>query len=277
MHTRFVVGYDGTEPSRSALRWALDRSDRVTVAHVVDGDAGLIGSDYRDVVEQAGRDILADALTVAAEHAPGRAVDVELLEGPVAWALTGFASSPGDLVVVGTHKTGFLHGRVLGSRSVEVALLARCDVVVVPGTDLRFRSGVVAGVTDDAAGDSVVEAAALIAGRRGEDLLLVHGRTPTASPDAALLAEARQVARAAAPDLVIRTRSSSRPISELLLDAGRDRALLVMGETRDPNRSPIGSVIHDVLLNLTTATLVVHAPTGETMRDAATSRIDRVG
>ena len=70
-----------------------------------------------------------------------------LLEGPLAWALAEL-STVDDLVVVGTPaKTGFLYGRVLGSRSVQVALaVVPTRVAVIPEVDLRFQRGVVTGI-----------------------------------------------------------------------------------------------------------------------------------
>lgn len=258
MMKRLVVGYDGSEPSRHALRWALKHGADIVIAHAI----GLDGEPAGDEERRLGDDRLAQAVLEARSFiggaTPDRRVDSVLLEGPVGWALTELASGH-DALVVGTHKTGFLRGRVLGSRSVEVAMLATCDVVVVPGMELRFRRGVVAGVSDAADMPVVVEAAAENAAALGDELLLVHGRgqRPTRTSD--LLGEARRVAHAVAPTTVVRTRASDRPLAELLLDAGRDRALIVLGEQRDRSRSPLGTVVHDVLLNLTAPTLVVHA------------------
>lgn len=261
MGNRSIVGFDGSEPSRAALSWALDQGGPVVVAHVADADAGLMGSDYRDEVRRGAADLLERVLAETAPRHPESALDGVLLEGPVAWALTRFAG-PDDTLVIGTHKTGFLHGRVLGSRSVEVALLAPCDVAVVPTIELRFRGGVVAGITDDADLSTIVETAARIAERRGEELLLLHS-TENRSPEdeRTLMAEAVAIGRRVAGDTVIRTRTSNRHIAELLLDSARDRALLVLGSgSGDRTRSPIGSVVHDVLLNLTAPVLVTHAP-----------------
>ncbi|AGW41076.1 stress-inducible protein [Leifsonia xyli subsp. cynodontis DSM 46306] len=68
-----------------------------------------------------------------------------VLYGPVAASLAGYART-GDVLVVGTDKSGFIHGRVLGSLPVQVAALAVCMVAVIPAVDLRFRAGVVAGI-----------------------------------------------------------------------------------------------------------------------------------
>jgi nucleotide-binding universal stress UspA family protein len=265
---RSIVGYDGTAPSRAALAWAIERGDPVVIAHVADADAGLVGDDYRREVERTAASLLEHALDDVAARHPGTDVQGVLLDGPVAWALVQLAG-PDDTLVIGTHKTGFLHGRVLGSRSVEVAMLAACDVMVVPPLDMRFRTGVVAGIADDASLRDVVETAAGLAAGRGEELLLLHStgeRDPVR--ERPLVADAQALAREVAGSIVIRTRASNRATAELLLDAARDRALLVLGSgSGDRARSPIGSVLHDVLLNLTAPVLITHArarvPAGE--------------
>jgi nucleotide-binding universal stress UspA family protein len=54
---------------------------------------------------------------------------------------------------------------------------------------------------------------------------------------------------------------SGRPPAEALLDAARDKALLVLGPgSTGPVRSPIGSVTHDVLLNVNAPVLVARRP-----------------
>jgi len=258
---RSIVGYDGSEPGRAALDWALAQEQPLVITHVADADAGLIGDDYGREVAHRAETLVAEALAgIEAGRAHGD-IETAILDGPVAWALARHAA-PGDTLVIGTHKTGFLHGRVLGSRSVEVAMLAACDVMVVPTIDLRFRSGVVAGVADEPGMRQVVEVAARAAARRGEELLLLHStgdRGPGSERE--LFADAVAVARETVGDLVVRTRASNRHTAELLLDAARGRALLVLGSgSGDRTRSPIGSVLHDVLLNITAPTLVTHAP-----------------
>lgn len=263
MSGRSIVGFDGTEPGRAALEWALAQNAPVMIAHVADEEAGLVGTDYAREVAQRAEVLVADVLADVAARHPRTDVEAVIVEGPVAWALSQVAE-PADTVVIGTHKTGFLHGRVLGSRSVEVAMLAPCDVMVVPAIDLRFRSGVVAGIADEPGLRQVVEAATRAAVARGEHLLLLHS-TEDRRPggDRAIVADALAIARESARDLGIRTRSSNRHTAELLLDAARGAALLVVGSgSGDRTRSPIGSVLHDVLLNITAPTLVTHARAG---------------
>lgn len=262
MSGRYVVGVDGSDPARAALLWAAHRAAadgaRLVVVHVEDDDLALLGSAGRAEELAAGSRILAAALAETAAETPELPVDAVVEHGPLAWALASRAE-PGDVIVVGTHKVGYLHGRVLGSRSVQVASVARGTVAVVPGLDLRFREGVVAGIDRAETAAVIAVAAADEAVRRGEELLLLESVPPGAGTDRADLpiTAAVAAARARHPLLEVRSRVSTRPPAEALLDAARTRAVLVLGPgSTGPHRSPIGSVLHDVLVNANSVVLV---------------------
>ena len=127
--TTCYVGADGSGPSRAAIRWALARavgeSSPVVFVHVVDDEWGLLGAGYAAEAERRARDLLDVELAEAGRRYPGADVGARIVHGSPAWTLAGLPSVD-DLLVVGTHKTGFLHGRVLGSRSVQVAAAAPC-------------------------------------------------------------------------------------------------------------------------------------------------------
>lgn len=254
MYSRYVVGVDGSPPSRAAVEWAAERAQRegtpVLLAHVDEPEGGMMGRDFASGELRAGESLLADMASSLA----GRGFDVTttLLSGPVSWALAELAA-PSDLLVVGTHKTGFLHGRVLGSRSVQIAAAARCSVAVIPDADLRFRRGVVVGLDSADDAPEVARAAAEEADARGEDLSVI--RAIPGRGEAAHAVELLDAVRATFPELVVRTRESRRQPAEALLDASRDKALLVVGPG-SAERSPIGSVLHDVLLNLNAPALI---------------------
>ena len=262
MTSRYLVAVDGSRPAGAALRWAVDRAksdgDPIVLVHVLDDETGAVG----DEAAAEGARLLADtADRLAAEH-PGLTVSTRLLSGPVPRALASFAD-PTDMLVIGTGKTGFLHGRVLGSRSVQVAMTVSCAVAVIPDVDLRFRRGVVAGIDRRDTAAAIARSAAAEAVSRGEELLLVQAvpergarLTSTTRADLAIGVAIEQ-AREAFPELVIRSRVAPRPPAEALLDSARDKALLVLGPgSPEPERAPISSVLHDVLLNANAPVLV---------------------
>jgi nucleotide-binding universal stress UspA family protein len=259
MTSRYVVAVDGSRPAAAAVRWAVDRARSdgaaIVLVHVVDDGAA-------DDEVQQGEHLLSETADQLSTADSGLAVSTRCLTGSVPRALAAFVDVD-DVLVIGTGKTGFLHGRVLGSRSVQIAAAAACSVAVIPDLDLRFRRGVVAGVDRHDTAGTIARVAGSEANRRAEELLLVQaeaelGTRPTASLRSDLaIGEALLRAREVFPDLVIRSRVAGRPAAEALLDSARDKALLVLGPgSLDPARPPIGSVLHDVLLNANSPVLI---------------------
>lgn len=263
---RYIVGVDGSAPSVAALEWAVVRATRdsapLVLVHVVDAEAGRMGVDFRREAVAAGRRVLDAALDRATKDHPRAEVTAELLEGSAPWELTRF-TDPDDVLVVGTHKTGFSSGRVLGSVSVQIAAASRCTVAVIPSTDVRFRRGVVAGIDREETAPHIVDVAAREAVARGDELTLLHaGRAHDGGVvDDSALQAALAHARSAHPGLVVQARRSTRAPSAALLDQARSKALLVVGPgSTGLERSPIGSVVHEVLLNANGPILVAGAP-----------------
>jgi nucleotide-binding universal stress UspA family protein len=267
---RYIVGVDGSAPSDAALAWATTRARRdgisLVVVHVVDAEAGRMGPDFRAEATDLGRRLLEATQARLLGQDPALEVDSELLEGSAPWELTRFAG-PDDVLVVGTHKTGFASGRVLGSLSVQIAAASTCTVAVIPATDVRFRRGVVAGIDREETARHIVDIAAHEAIARGEELTLVHAGLAGSVLDDTPLRAAIEYVRSAHPDLPMQARRSSRAPSAALLDVARSQALLVIGPgSTGIERSPIGSVVHEVLLNANAPVLVAGTPTGVSAR-----------
>jgi nucleotide-binding universal stress UspA family protein len=262
MVERMIVGIDGSGPSSAALGWAVKRARgtaaRLVLEHVVDDDWGQAGPDWTRELERAGEDLLAQALDRASSVFP----DVHLaldIGSPVA-VLAGAARN-GDLLVIGSHKTGYVRGRILGTRSVAIAALARSSVVVVPEDNLAHRQGVVVGVATGAECHAAIIAGAAEALHQHQELTLIHSSPDR--PDAVeagkrLLAASVELALTVAPGIVVRRRLSHRATADTLLDASRAASLLVLGASRGgtDRAGSIGSVTHDVLLNLTSPVMV---------------------
>jgi nucleotide-binding universal stress UspA family protein len=137
---RIVVGVDGSETARRALRWAIDegrvRQATVEVVHAwhlpyAGGHPFAAAGLEPDMLQQAARRLL--DLSVGDEDTSGMARPPlrTLVEGGPAAALLE-AARGADLVVVGSRGLGGFSGLLLGSVSHHVAHHARCPVVVVP-------------------------------------------------------------------------------------------------------------------------------------------------
>ncbi|MFR9729752.1 universal stress protein [Saccharopolyspora sp. MS10] len=130
-----VVGVDGSEPSRAALRWAL-RQARLTGARVRAVAAWEYPAFYSweggpmppDDFQDAARRNLDEAVDEVAGAAAG--VERSVVQGHSAQALLE-AASGADLLVVGSRGHGSFYRTLLGSVSQRCAVHAKCPVVIV--------------------------------------------------------------------------------------------------------------------------------------------------
>ncbi|MEV4666205.1 hypothetical protein [Microbacterium sp. LWO12-1.2] len=238
MPGRYVVAVGGADSAATALTWA-------------ESHAAMAGVPVVQVSVADG----------PSSHAPARSPGAQvavLAPAPISQALAQFLHHD-DVLVIGTGKRGFIHSRVYGARGIQIAAAVPCSIAVVPEIDLRFRRGVVAGVTSDAALAAVVDAAGAEAASRADTLQLVHssfagfvpGPVETAGP---VLDRALAIARAHRPGLSVRSHLSTRRPAEALLDASRTAALLVIGAGTEHH---LGAVAHDVLVNINAPVLLV--------------------
>lgn len=261
-----LVGIDGSAPSKSALSWAMSRAmgsgEGIRLVHVIDDEWGQLGSDYAGEARNSGAHLVADAARAITAGARGIPVEESVLVGSPAWTLAAEASA-GDLLVVGTHKTGYLHGRALGSRSIVIASSARSSVAVIPDGHVSAGRSVVVGVAPGRWREAV-SFGAKEAANTGDELVLVHAVPEDSPPHAvdearSLLSEARAFAAAqpGAPT-EIRSRISRRQPASALLDAARGARMLVVSPTRGPvdRAGFVGSVTHAILLNITSPVVV---------------------
>lgn len=134
-----VVGVDGSEGSRRALRWAIAEGRRTgsaveaITAWSWDGLGGAMLAATsprieRELAEQVSRHELNLVLADTGSSSPAAR---EVVEGhPVKALLT--AARRARMLVLGSHGHGRLHHAVLGSISEECVRHATCPVVVVP-------------------------------------------------------------------------------------------------------------------------------------------------
>lgn len=136
-----LVGADGSEGGRRALRYAADEAAahgarlRVLTAYTVPAPpvaVGLVQPAWRDA--DAWRADAESLATSTVEEVLGERPEVEVttdvVEGSAAQALID-GSRTSDLVVVGTRGHGGFAGMLLGSVSQHLAAHAACPVAVV--------------------------------------------------------------------------------------------------------------------------------------------------
>lgn len=135
---RIVVGVDGSQSAREALRWAIDEARRrnATVeavyawhqpfmaGYMMEGelDLGRYEEDAQKLLDSA-VDAMKDSGDVAIER--------KLVAGSAAGALVDEAKGAA-LLVVGSRGRGGFTGLLLGSVSQQTAHHAPCPVVIVP-------------------------------------------------------------------------------------------------------------------------------------------------
>lgn len=138
MSAPIVVGIDGSEGSRAALRWAVDeaeKTDRPVKAVLAWSYLDQPGGDFDPSFgEEDARRVLAEVV----EEAAGDGSDVEIEPVAVcdlpANALLE-ACDGAAMVVVGARGLGGFKSLLLGSVSQQVAQHAPCPIVIVPGEE----------------------------------------------------------------------------------------------------------------------------------------------
>ncbi len=136
-----VVGVDGSDASRDALRWAVDearlRGARLVAVKVwswptvpVFGTVGLpLSDELANELKDDSRAVLDAFVHDVAGDEPGVVIDPVVLSGSPAAELIAVAREA-DLLVVGSRGHGGFAGLLLGSVSQQCAQHAECPVVI---------------------------------------------------------------------------------------------------------------------------------------------------
>lgn len=289
-----VVGVDGSFESATALDWAIAEAARrgggVQIVHLAwmpvvaaFGDLSMLAPP--DSLLDYGKQVLHLARERAAERDPAVHVETTLLVRRPDEGLIEAAADAG-LIVVGASGLSGWGGRTVGSVTSRVAASAHCPTVVVPSGAVPTEGPVVVGVDGSAHGDAALALAMSEAALRGSELIAVHAfgvplaPMAMADPDtsANVVAHERQRAmdvadqavaraRAAVPaEVEVTTRVERGGAADLLLTAGQDAALLVVG-SRGYGRLRglfLGSVSQAVLHQASRPVAVVHTPDPDT-------------
>lgn len=135
---RMVVGVDGFESSKAALRWAIRQAEltgavveAVIAWHVPVGTGWIPTADMPDYQEDAFT-VLAEAITEMCAVDPDVQVCPRVLEGRAGQVLVE-AADGADLLVVGSEGHRGLAEALLGSVGQQCANNASCPVVIMRG------------------------------------------------------------------------------------------------------------------------------------------------
>jgi nucleotide-binding universal stress UspA family protein len=143
---RLVVGLDGSEPSKAALRWAA------RIAPVVDATIdAVIAWDYPQALGVPGyvddwrpdldaEKVLQDSLDAAFAGDRPQGLRALVRQGPARQVLLQ-ASSGAEMLVVGSRGHGGFAGLLLGSVSAACAEHAHCPVLVVHAEPTSTSAG----------------------------------------------------------------------------------------------------------------------------------------
>ncbi|WP_380283544.1 universal stress protein [Kitasatospora purpeofusca] len=258
---RIITGFDGSEPSRAAARWAAREAVREGLALEV-LQAGSREPDRAPTTEADALRTLFPGLEVRVAHAPDDAVT----------ALAA-ASEHAVLLVLGSRGLGSLRGFLTGSVSQRVLGAAHCPVVLVlvrGGAGARRAEesrGVTAGLDLAHPWDPVLDFAFRTAARRDDPLTVVHVWGPPTGTEylhfgsiggleKQLAADARQALDTALapwrehhPELPVSTEVLMGHAGITLVDSAAGTGLLVIGARHhhNPVGAHLGPVAHAVI------------------------------
>ncbi|MEX1079117.1 MAG: universal stress protein [Homoserinimonas sp.] len=281
MVEKVIVAVDGGAASDAAVEWVIERSKsvpmEVEITTVV--ELGWLGPGERELeFLEPYRNAVNRAFARFAEASPDTRITTRIKDGSPADVLAQ-ASEHADLLVVGTNKTGKLAGVLHGTLPLKIAGRSTCPTVVVPVGWSSNSGSIVAAWDNDETAEAAVDFATAEAERLGRHLVVVHAwRVPATigtelSNSAAFLedlvnAHARMLrdtvegTRAAHPTLAVEERLEPGPIAVAVVETAAGASLLVVGShgkgvIRD---LVLGSVSHDVLLNMPAPVAVVPRP-----------------
>ena len=185
---KVVVGFDTSDESQVAVRWAAAVAQRREVPLLVVHASGVDNSRSTRraermvaVAQERAKNALSEGEAIAREVAPGLQVETASVGYGAAAALAEL-SEQAELIVVGNRGRGRLRGALLGSVAFEVATHAKSPVCVVRGA-LRplpsMERPIVVGVDGSASSQHALDEAARLTSETGSFLRVVVSWTPT--------------------------------------------------------------------------------------------------
>ena len=139
-HNVIVVGIDGSEPSKAALRWAVEearlRRARVHAVHAwwvypMLEPGGQLAPPASDWADEDATECVRTFITETLGEQTGVEITPVAVQGEQASAALVDAAEDADLLVVGSRGAGGFSGLLLGSISQQCAHHAPCPIVIV--------------------------------------------------------------------------------------------------------------------------------------------------
>ncbi len=198
--TEIIVGVDGSDSSRVALRWAARTAaarglglraiaawQYPAQAATPAGPATLPGPDEMDQQTcDRLRGLVGDELGSSADP-----VEIEAGRGPASTVLLGAAArNDADMLVVGARGLGGFSGLLLGSVSQQCVEYSPCPVVVLRGDSDAADGPIVVGLDGSEGATRALHWTIDLAAATGSPIVAVHATGP--GPNNAMMDAARQ-------------------------------------------------------------------------------------
>ncbi|MGV0111785.1 universal stress protein [Arthrobacter sp. CP30] len=176
-----IVGYDGSDGSQRAVRWAARHASAIgfplLVAHcsawsLFTQNLGPVEGIKDSGLQHEAEKTLAEGVELAAQTAPDLEVMQRLLAGIPSEVLSKL-SAEASLLVTGTRGLGGFVGLLVGSVSLHLAASASCPIVVVR-EDQPAQDSVLVAVDGSPESDRAVLQAAALAETSDQSLHLLH-------------------------------------------------------------------------------------------------------
>lgn len=288
MSDKIIVGFNGTDSSAEAVRWAADEARARNVAlRVVScfdfpsiaGDAGFgAGAVYDAIRSTTETEAAAIRTSIGASH-PDVSLTVDVVPGPVTTVLLEGLDRD-DLVVVGASSHDGAAAFWMGTTPRHLVHHSPCPVAVIRGSASRGAPDrVIVGIDGSRASGEALRWAGDEADRHGVELVVVHawdypyeptnagdvqGRDVTEIDAACTLDKAVETARERCAAVVTPTLVEGGPVTALL-DTARDGDILVLGSRgRGALRSRIfGSTANSILDTAVVPVVIIRADPDE--------------
>jgi nucleotide-binding universal stress UspA family protein len=280
-----IVGYDGSEGSQLAVRWAARHASvtghpliivHCSVWPLLTNDLGPVTGVKDSGLQHHAETTATEGLELAFTTAPDIQASKRLLTGFPAETLTRL-SADASLLVTGTRGLGGFAGLLVGSVSLHLAASASCPIMVVRN-DQPTHEIILAAVDGSPESDRAVLAAARLAATLYQPLHLLHalpyrrhmldsGTEPGIQDtgDAAAQAERDPVIQQALnllpadTDLTIADATiTAISVPGAIIDHARTASCVVLGaKGRNTIGARLGSTVHAVLHHSTTNVFIV--------------------